>query len=142
MAIKSVPIRVNADLRPSRLVKSIPSYINKSIATIVRIVVIYRPFRFFSALGVALFGVGMLIGARFLYYYLSGDGGGHVQSLILASVLLGMGFQTVLVAFIADLLSANRKLLEDIRYKQNRAADDALTQAPRMAPREEPVVHG
>lgn len=142
MAIKSVPIRVNADLRPSRLVKSIPSYINKSIATIVRIVVIYRPFRFFSALGVALFGVGMLIGARFLYYYLSGDGGGHVQSLILASVLLGMGFQTVLVAFIADLLSANRKLLEDIRYKQNRAADDAMPQAPRMASHEEPVVHG
>jgi glycosyltransferase involved in cell wall biosynthesis len=142
MAIKSVPIRVNADLRPSRLVKSIPSYINKSIATIVRIVVIYRPFRFFSTLGVALFGIGTLIGARFLYHYLSGNGDGHVQSLILASVLLGMGFQTVLVAFIADLLSANRKLLEDIRYKQNRAADDATPQTPRVTSREEPLVHG
>lgn len=117
MAIISVPIRVNEDLRPSRLVKSIPSYIKRSITTIIRIFVIYRPFRFFGSIGVVIFGAGFLVGMRFLYYYLIGQGGGHVQSLILASVLLLMGFQTILVAFISDLLSANRKMLEDIRSK-------------------------
>jgi glycosyltransferase involved in cell wall biosynthesis len=117
MAVASVPIRVNGDLRPSRLVKSIPSYIRRSIATIIRIFVIYRPFRFFGAIGIVLFAAGFLIGLRFLYFYLLGAGQGHVQSLILASVLLGMGFQTILIAFVADLLAANRKLLEELRFK-------------------------
>ena len=115
MAITSVPIRVNGDLRPSRLVKSIPSYIRRSVVTIVRIFVVYRPFRFFGWIGAMLFGAGVLIGLRFLWKFLLGDGEGHVQSLILASALLVMGFQTVLVAFLADLLAANRKLLEDVR---------------------------
>ncbi|WP_413725161.1 glycosyltransferase family 2 protein [Sodalis sp. RH16] len=115
--ITSVPIRVNEELRPSRLVKSIPAYINRSIATIVRIFIIYRPFRFFGTIGTVLFGAGFLIGIRFLWFFFAREGEGHIQSLILASVLLGMGFQTILIAFIADLLSANRKLLEDIRFK-------------------------
>jgi glycosyltransferase involved in cell wall biosynthesis len=117
MAITSIPVRVNKDLRPSRLAKSIPSYVRRSIVTIVRIFIIYRPFRFFVAIGATLFGAGFLIGLRFLWKYLEGEGSGHIQSLILASVLLGMGFQTLLVAVLADLLSANRKLLEDIRFK-------------------------
>jgi glycosyltransferase involved in cell wall biosynthesis len=117
MAITSVPVRVNEDLRPSRLLKSIPSYIKRSIVTIIRIFVIYRPFRFFGSIGALLFGVGLLIGLRFLWYYLQGNGDGHVQSLILASVLLSMGFQAFLIAFIADLLAANRKLMEDIRFR-------------------------
>lgn len=125
MAIVSVPIRVNADLRPSRLLKSIPSYIQRSIMTMIRIFVIYRPFRFFGILGSILFLLGFLIGLRFFYHYLNGNGEGHVQSLILASVLLGMGFQTILVAFLADLLAANRKLLEDIRYTVKRTPKDA-----------------
>lgn len=120
MATTSVPIRVNEDLRPSRLVKSIPSYIKRSIITIVRIFIIYRPFSFFGTIGAVLFGAGFLIGLRFLWKYLGGEGEGHVQSLILASVLLGMGFQTLLIAFVTDLLSANRKLLEDIRFKTAR----------------------
>lgn len=118
MAVTSVPVRVNDDLRPSRLVKSIPSYLQRSIATIIRIFVIYRPFRFFGIIGSVLFLAGFLIGLRFLYFYLSGEGQGHVQSLILSSVLLGMGFQTILIAFVADLLAANRKLLEEIRFGQ------------------------
>ncbi len=117
MAITSVPVGVNADLRPSRLVRSIPSYIQRSIVTIIRIFVIYRPFRFFGILGAVLFGAGFLIGLRFLWYYFIGQGDGHIQSLILAGALLVMGFQTLLVAFIADLLAANRKLLEDIRAR-------------------------
>jgi glycosyltransferase involved in cell wall biosynthesis len=117
MAITSVPVRVNEDLRSSRLVKSIPSYVRRSIVTIVRIFIIYRPFRFFAAIGAVLFGVGSLIGLRFLWKYFAGEGGGHVQSLILGALLLGMGFQTLLIAFVADLLAANRKLLEDIRAR-------------------------
>jgi glycosyltransferase involved in cell wall biosynthesis len=117
IAITSVPIRVNEDLRPSKLVKSIFSYINRSIITIIRIFVIYRPFRFFGTIGLVLFSAGFLIGLRFVFNYINGEGTGHIQSLILASVLLGMGFQTILIAFIADLLSANRKLLEDLRFK-------------------------
>jgi hypothetical protein len=120
MAITSVPIRVNGDLRPSRLVKSIPSYIQRSIVTIIRIFVIYRPFRFFGSLGLLLFVPGFLLGLRFLYFYLTGEGSGHIQSVILSGVLLMMGFVTFLVAFVSDLLAANRKLLEDLRYQNLR----------------------
>ena len=123
IAITSVPVRVNEDLRPSRLVRSIPSYIKRSIVTIIRIFVIYRPFRFFASIGAVLFSFGFFIGVRFLWFYLSGNGAGHVQSLILASVLLGMGFQSVLIAFIADLQAANRKLIEDVRFQLKSAAD-------------------
>lgn len=121
-----VPVHVNEDLRPSRLVKSIPSYIRRSILTIVRIFVIYRPFAFFGTIGLGLFAAGFLIGLRYLWFYVSGHGDGHVQSLILASILLGMGFQTLLVAFVADLLAANRKLLEDIRFKQGQGLNPRL----------------
>ncbi|MCU7800945.1 MAG: glycosyltransferase family 2 protein [gamma proteobacterium symbiont of Lucinoma myriamae] len=119
MAITSVPIRVNEDLRPSRLVKSIPSYIKRSIVTIIRIFIIYRPFRFFGSIGAILFFIGFILGTRFLYYYISGEGKGHIQSVILSGVLLGMGFQTFLVALLADLLAANRKLMEEVHYKIN-----------------------
>lgn len=116
MAITSVPIRVNGDLRPSRLVKSIPSYIKRSIVTIVRIFIIYRPFRFFGTIGAVLFSIGFLIGLRFLMKYLNGNGDGHIQSLVLASIFIVIGFQTIIAAFLADLLAANRKLLEEIRF--------------------------
>ena len=119
LSIKSVPIRVNEDMRPSRLLKSIPSYIRQSLITLIRIYVVYRPFHFFGFIGMVFFSGGFIIGLRFLYYYLAGSGEGHIQSLILMSVLLGMGFQTILIAFIADLFSANRKILEEIRYRQS-----------------------
>jgi len=117
MAIASVPIRVNEDLRPSRLVKSIPYYVRQAVITIVRIFVVYRPFRFFMAIGTVLFSLGFLIGLRFLYYYCTGRGSGHLHSLILASILLGIGFQTILVAFLSDLQAVNRRLMEDIQYR-------------------------
>lgn len=121
IAITSVPIRVNEFQRPSRLVKSIPSYIQKSIFTILRIYVIYRPFRFFAVLGSFLLGIGFLIGVRYLYMASIGRGAGHTQSLILASVLLVAGFQTLLVAFMTDLIAANRKLLEELRFEFRRS---------------------
>jgi glycosyltransferase involved in cell wall biosynthesis len=115
LAITSVPIRTNEDLRPSRLFSSIPNYIKKSVVTIIRIFVVYRPFRFFMSIAAVLFGVGFLMGLRFLYYYFMGDGSGHMQSVVLSGVLMSMGFQTGLIAFIADLLAVNRQLLEKIR---------------------------
>jgi hypothetical protein len=124
MAVTSVPIRVNGELRPSRLVKSIPSYIRRSIVTIIRIFVIYRPFRFFGTIGLALFGAGFLLGLRFLYYFFAGDGSGHVQSVVLSGALLITGFQTILIAFVADLQAANRKLLEEIRFRARQNMSD------------------
>ncbi len=120
MAITSLPIRVNEELRPSRLVRSIPSYIKRSIMTMIRIFVVYRPFAFFFSIGLASFVAGFALGLRFLAYLALGQGGGHVQSLILASVLLGMGVQTVLVAFLSDLLAVNRMLLEEVQYRQRK----------------------
>ena len=116
MLITSVPIRVNADLRPSRLLKSNAHYIKLSIITIFRIFSIYQSFRFFLLIGGVLSGAGFLIGMRFLILYAIGDGEGHTQSLILSAILLGMGFQTILMAFIGDSLAANRKFLEEIRF--------------------------
>lgn len=123
MELASVPVHVNSDLRPSRLVRSIPSYIRRSIVTIVRIFVVYRPFRFFASIGTVFFIAGLIPGLRFLVKYIQGEGEGHVQSLILAALLLGIGFQTFLIAFIADLLAANRRLLEDVRFRVVSADD-------------------
>ena len=124
MAITSVPIRTNEDLRPSRLLSSIPNYIKKSIGTIVRISVVYKPFQFFMTIAAILFGLGLIVGLRYLYFYFNGDGAGHVQSVILTGILLGMGFQTALIAFVADLLSVNRKLLEEQRFENLKAKYD------------------
>jgi len=116
-AIISVPISTNKELRSSRLIKSIPTYIRKSINVIIRIFVVYKAFQFFMTIGLVVFLSGILLGMRFLYFLLIGDGAGHIQSLILSSILLGIGFQTMLTAFIADLLSVNRNLIEDIQYR-------------------------
>jgi len=117
MAIISVPIGVNGETRPSRLVKSIPSYVGRSVLTIMRISITYRPLRFFMRLGGVIFLVGFLIGARFLSFYLGGNGGGHIQSLILASMLMSMGFIVVITGVLADLIAVNRKLLEQALWR-------------------------
>lgn len=118
MSVVSVPIRVNRDLRPSRLVRSIPSYVMRSVATMLRIIVVYRPFRFFATLAVIAFLGGLALGGRFLYFYATGTGSGHVQSVVLAATLMILGFQTGLLAFVADLQSVNRRLLEELLEEQ------------------------
>ncbi|WP_332468407.1 glycosyltransferase family 2 protein [Desulfogranum marinum] len=117
MTVASVDIGTNGYLRPSRLMSSVSSYIRKSIATIIRIFVVYKPFRFFMSLGSLLLFLGFLLGARFLVQFLLGNSAGHIQSLILTSILIGGGFQVILVAFLSDLLSVNRRLLEDLQYR-------------------------
>lgn len=118
LQVLSVAIRVNADLRPSRLVRSIWSYVWRSLITILRILVIYYPARFFLTIGGTLFALGMIFALRFVYFYFTDGGAGHVQSVVLAGTLLTTGFVTVLVAFLADIVAANRRLLEDIRARQ------------------------
>lgn len=130
MAICSVPVRTNTDLRPSRLLNSIPDYIKRSAFTILRIFVVYQPFRSFMTVAVTLIAAGLLLGVRYLYFKISGDGAGHIQSVIVMAVLLVVGFQTALIAFIADLLAVNRKILEDLNNAQrNDRAAKQLSEA-------------
>ncbi|GBD97965.1 MAG TPA: glycosyltransferase family 2 protein [Nitrospirae bacterium] len=117
MAITSVPVRTNEELRPSRLVKSIQSYIRRSVLTIIRITMTYKPFEFFAVPGMIAFALGLLLSLRFLYLYFTGDGTGHVQSVILAALLLGAGFFLSVVGLLADLISVNRKLLEKLDWR-------------------------
>ncbi len=124
MAITYVPIRTNRYLRPSRLVKSIPAYIQRSIMTIIRIFMTYRPLQFFMMLGTVPFTAGMLLCLRwlFLFWEIFGDNPAkpRVPSLILAAVLILIGFQLWILGLVADLMSVNRKLLEDIQLKLRR----------------------
>jgi len=117
MAMTHVPVKINPQLRESRLFSNNWSYIKKSLATIVRIYTMYEPLKMFSYIGGAVFGFGLLIGLRFLYYYLSEGGGGHVQSLILAAVLLIVGFQIIIMGLIADIIGSNRQLIENVLYR-------------------------
>lgn len=120
LAVMSVPVRVNADLRPSRLVRSIPSYVWRSLLVICRIFVTYKPFAVFTVLGTGVGSIGVLLSARFVYHYLTDGGAGHVQSVILAALLLGAGFFLIVTGVIADLISVNRKLLERVDYRLRR----------------------
>ena len=119
-AVLFVPIGINPQTRPSRLMRSIPEYIGKSTVTIVRAYAMYRPLRVFVTLGSILIVLGLLPGFRFLYFYFSGNRVGHVQSLILAAVLIIVGFQIVLIGLVADVLASNRKLLEEVVYRLRR----------------------
>lgn len=126
MAITSVPVRTNKNLRPSRLVKSIPDYLRRQVLTIVRIFMTYKPFRFFAVPGVLCLSLGMLISLRFLYFYFTAGGAGHIQSLILAALLIGVGFFLVVVGLLADLMAVNRKLLETLDWRV-RKIEEVLT---------------
>ncbi len=117
IAIAHVPVETNDKLRESRLFRSIPAYIKRSIGTIFRIYTMYEPLKVFSYAGSAVFFVGFLISLRFLYFYLTGDGGGHIQSLILSAVLMLLGFQIIVIGVVADLIAGHRRLTEDTLYR-------------------------
>lgn len=121
MSVVSVPIRVNGDLRPSRLVKSIPAYIQRSAFTILRIFMTYKPMRFFFILGSFPFGIGFGLGVRWLVYFFAGTDRTRIPSLILAAILMLMGFQLWIFGLIADLMAVNRKLLEELQLRARRS---------------------
>lgn len=117
LILECVPINVNPDLRKSKLVKNIFDYVRRSMFTMIRMFIIYRPFRFFAILaGIFLF-FGALIGIRFLYYFINESGAGHIQSLILSAILILTGVQVAVIAVLSELMSINRKLLEDIQRR-------------------------
>lgn len=121
LRVISVPIRTNADLRPSRLVKSISSYVRRSLITILRIFVIYRPIAFFLWPGLIFMTLGGLLAARFLYFYfIAGTGGGHIQSLIFSALFVILGALLFMIALLADMITANRKLLERVNLRLQR----------------------
>ncbi len=116
IAQTSVPIRTNGELRPSRLFNSMMGYVKKSMVTILRAYLMYSPLKTFTLISIIPMLIGLGIDVRFLVYFLSGEGGGHIQSLVLGSTLLMVGFMTLMIGLLADLMAKNRKLLEDIQY--------------------------
>lgn len=117
IAMTSVPIRTNAETRPSRLFSSMWKYMKRSATVITRSFVMYKPLKFFSAVGGILMLFGAVLGIRFLIFMAMGDGRGHVQSLILTAILIMMGFQTLTIGLLSDTIAANRKIMEDIQYR-------------------------
>ena len=120
IAIAHVPVSTNPRTRKSRLFSSIWTYLKASVATIVRIYAMYEPLKVFGSIGLVVFLLGVAITGRFVYYFLEGYGQGHVQSLIVSAVLMIVGFQIALIGLLADVISGNRKLLEDVLYRVRR----------------------
>ena len=120
MAVTSVPIRTNEELRPSRLFSSMIGYVKKSMLTIIRAFMMYKPLAFFTAIA-AVFSVGgIALGIRYIVYMAMGQGGGHIPSLILASMLIIIGVLAGVIACLGDVIAANRKLLQEIQFELRR----------------------
>ncbi len=129
IAITSVPIHTNPELRPSRLFHSIWGYVKKSVLTILRAYMMYKPLMSFALLSVPTTAVGLGIGVRFLFFVARGNGSGHIQSLILACTLIIIGFLTFMIGLMADVISSNRKILQDVQYHVKRM-EYAKSEAP------------
>ncbi len=126
IAQTSVPIRTNGELRPSRLFNSMMGYVKKSIVTILRAYLMYQPLKTFSVLAIFPSVIGLAVIIRFLVYVAMGNSAGHIQSLILGCTLLIMGFISLMIALIGDLLAKNRKILEDIQYHTRKMDYDGV----------------
>jgi hypothetical protein len=116
MRIGYVPIQVNPMTRQSRLISSVPKYLLRSVSIILRSYVTYKPLRTFFYASLVPITAGFLICLRFLYYFLTDERSGHIQSLILAAILLLIGFHLIALGILADLSSSNRKLIHEILY--------------------------
>jgi len=128
IAISHVKVATNGKLRESRLFSSIPAYIKRSIGTMLRIYTMYEPLKTFAMMGGVVFSAGLLISLRFLWYYFFIDGGrGHIQSLILSGALMVIGFQVGLIGLVADLISGNRRLIEDCLYRVKKIEMDTIS---------------
>ena len=118
MSVMYVPVRTNPQTRPSRLMSNLPHYLANSTSTILRAYTLYRPLRVFTAVGVSMILIGVVLGVRFLYLnYIVRAGGGLIQSVILSAALLIVGFQVLLIGLVADLIGFNRKILEEVLFR-------------------------
>ena len=130
MRVLSVPVRTNPDLRPSRLIKSIWNYVSRSLVTILLIFVIYRPLQLFVPLA-SMFAVGgVLLALRYLYFIAIGAGAGHVQSVVASGLLITIAVIVLLIGVIAHLISANRRLLEDLDWKVQHLSNEVSSMTP------------
>lgn len=130
LGVVSVPIRTNAPTRPSRLYRGLGTYLRKSVATIFRVYTTYKPLKTFFGIGGILLLAGTGLGIRFLLEFAKGDRAGHIQSLILASILLIAGFQTMLIGLVADLIAVNRKLSEEVLIRLKRMEGPVAVERP------------
>ena len=128
MAVMSVPIRTNGAVRPSRLFRSIPHFIVNTAATMLRAWAMYNPLRAFVSAGLVAFVIGLVPMIRFLWFYFSGDGSGHIQSLVIGGVLMMIGVVAIMLGAVADLIGRNRNLMEQT-LERVRMLEDALSEA-------------
>jgi len=130
LAVTSVPIGTNPKTRDSRLFKSLPKFLERSMTTMIRMYTMYQPLRVFFYIGCLFILVGLIPSVRFLYYYITQGGTGHIQSLILAAILFVIGFQVLMIALVADVISFNRRLVEETLHRVRRIELNLLN--PRM----------
>ncbi|MEJ7800247.1 MAG: glycosyltransferase family 2 protein [Ilumatobacter sp.] len=122
LTVVSVPVRVNPQTRPSRLAKSTLQYLRRSSQTIVRSFALYQPFKFFFLIGLVPFTLGLLLLVRGgVYWVFSDEFRSRIPSLVVGAVLLIVAVQIWVVAFLADLQAANRRLLAEARVRERRA---------------------
>jgi glycosyltransferase involved in cell wall biosynthesis len=117
IAVESVPVGTNPQTRPSRLMHSVAQYVRKSTITLLRTYTMYWPLRVFSTFGLTMIALGLIPAIRYLYLMFVGQRVGHVQSLILAAILIIVGVQVLLIGILADLVSFNRTILEETLYR-------------------------
>ena len=120
LKIVSVPIRTNPKSRESRLAKSIPHFIGQQGATIMRVYATYKALKVFMTLGLIIILPGLLGFIRFLYFFGTGRGQGHVQSLVFSAAMFLGGLLILIFGVIADLISNNRKQIEKALYRIKR----------------------
>jgi glycosyltransferase involved in cell wall biosynthesis len=120
LPVTHVPVATNPERRGSKLFTNMWSYVKRSGATMIRIYTLYEPLKVFSYIGGVLMAAGVALGIRFLYHFWTEGGGGHIQSLLLTVLLIIIGFQTVLIGLVADLIGANRSLIEDLLFRLRR----------------------
>jgi glycosyltransferase involved in cell wall biosynthesis len=130
MAVRHVPVSTHPPVRQSRLIRSIPDYLRRSVSTILRIYAMYQPLRVFSIVGTVVLAISAALGARYLYYVVLGEGKGHVQSVVLGGVLLVLGVQVLLIGLVADLVSINRRLSEEVLLRVKRLELDGNRATP------------
>jgi glycosyltransferase involved in cell wall biosynthesis len=124
MTVMYVTVNTNPQTRPSRLMKNLLHYLIHSAVTLIRAYTTYRPLRVFGFIGTLILAGGFLLGIRYLYFYFTEQGAGHIQSVILAAVLLIVGFQILLIGLLADLIGSNRRILEEILFRVKRMEFD------------------
>jgi len=134
ITVMTIPTRSNAPTRPSRLFRGVWEYLWRQVPSILRLYMVYQPLKSLSLVSALFVLPGLLIGIRFLTFFLAQQGAGHIQSLILATILLIVGVQIFILGLVADLMATNRRLLEDALYRVRRLELDKAAEEPKPEP--------